>query len=111
VSSYRNQEKINCLFSLQFFGLVDAHIHFSYCRKRTKKSAVKPGRKNSKTAEIPPPGQATSRTRAAVAREAALRARLEVEQAEIKAREAQEVAEEASRALTVLQTEPTPLQI
>ena len=102
---------MNCLFLVLFFEQVGAHGHFSYCRKRTKKSAVKPGRKNSKTAEIPPPGQATPRTRAAVAREAALRARLEVEQVEIKAREAQEVAEEASRALTVLQTEPTPLQI
>ena len=69
------------------------------------------GGKSKKTAEIPPPGQATPRTRAAVAREAALTARLEAERAEIKAREAQEVAEEASRALTVLQTQPAPLQI
>ena len=43
-------------------------------RKRTKKSAPKPGRKKSKKSDPTPSGANTPRTRAAVAREQAARA-------------------------------------
>jgi hypothetical protein len=73
---------------------------------------VKAGRKKAKKGEAPAPEQATPRIRAAVAREAAIKARLEVEQAEAKARAALEAVETASRAANrELPPEPVPLQI
>ena len=48
-------------------------------RKRTKKSAPKPGRKKSKKSDPTPSGSNTPRTRAAVAREQAARAAMEAE--------------------------------
>jgi len=84
-------------------------ISFFPCyRKRTKKTTVKAGRKKAKTDDIPPSGEATPRTRAAVAREAAIRAALEAEQAEAKARAAMKAAEEASRAALLLLPPATP---
>ena len=59
---------------------------------------------------IPAPEQATLWTRAAAAREATVRARLKVEQAEAKARAAVE-ADEAATANRELLAEPVPLEI
>lgn len=83
------------------------------CRKNTKKTSVKAGRKKkAKTGDIPAPGEATPRTRAAVAREAAVKARLEAEQAEAKARAALEAAQAAAReANRDLPDEPVPIEI
>jgi len=79
-------------------------------RKRTKKSTVKAGRKKTKKGDIPAPEHATPRTRARVAKEAAIMARLEAEQAEARARAALKDAEAASRALDrVIPDEPGPL--
>jgi stress response protein YsnF len=71
----------------------------SFFRKRTKKTAVKVGRKKAKTcneassaAEVPTP-----RTRAVVAREAAAKAKRDAEDAELKAASAREVAQAATR--------------
>ena len=50
-------------------------------RKRTKKSAPKPGRKKSKKSYPTPSGANTPRTRVAVAREKAAMAAMEAEQA------------------------------
>jgi hypothetical protein len=72
-------------------------IYFFPCRKRTKKTSVKPGRKKSKIGDIPAPEQATPRTRLALAREAAVRARLQAEEAQLRASEAMEAAEVAAR--------------
>jgi hypothetical protein len=57
---------------------------------------VKPRRKKSKTWDIPAPEQATPRTRLALAR-VAVRARLQVEEAQLRASEAMEAAEVAAR--------------
>lgn len=71
---------------------------------------MKPGRKKAKTGGIPALEQATLWTRAVAIREAAVRARLEVEQAEAKARAALEAAE-AATANRELPAEPVPLEI
>jgi hypothetical protein len=71
---------------------------------------VKAGRKKVKKGEALAPEQATPRTRATIAREAAVKARLEAEQAEAKARAALEAAEAASRAANrEMSAEPVPL--
>ena len=59
---------------------------------------MKPGRKKSKTGDIPAPKQATPRTRLAAAREAAVRARLQAEEAQLRALAAMKAAEAAARA-------------
>lgn len=80
-------------------------------RKRTKKTSVKPGRKKSKAGDIPAPEQATPRTRLALAREVAMRARLQAEEAQLRASEAMEAAEVAARAAnTELLAEPVPIE-
>jgi len=92
--------------------LLYAHMICSCYRKRTKKTIMKAERKKANTDDIPIFGEATPRTRAAAAREAAVKARLEAEQVEEKARAAMEVAEETSRAaIRVLPFEPVPLEI
>ena len=71
---------------------------------------MKAGRKKTKKGDIPAPEYATPRTRARVAKEAAIMARLEAEQAEARARAALKDAEAASRALDrVIPDEPGPL--
>lgn len=103
---------LNTFIQFTLLFLEHAHIICSCCRKRTKKTIVKAGRKKAKTGDIPTPGQATPRTRAAAAREATVKARLEAEQVEEKARAAMEAAEETSRAaIRVLPFEPVPLEI
>jgi hypothetical protein len=83
----------------------------SYCRKRTNKTTVKAGRKKANTGDIPILGEATPRTRAATAREATVRARLEAELAEEKARAAMEAIEQASiAAIRLLPSEPVALE-
>jgi hypothetical protein len=75
-------------------------------------TSVKVGRKKAKKGEAAAPEQATPRTRAAVAREATVEARLEAEQAEAKARAALEATEAGSRAANrELPAEPVPLEI
>lgn len=70
-----------------------------------------PGRKKSKTGDIPAPEQATPRTRLAAAKEAALRARLQAEEAQLRALEAMEAAEIAARAANrELPAEPLPIE-
>lgn len=71
---------------------------------------MKPRRKKAKTRGIPAPKQATLWTRAAAAREAAVRARIEVEQAEAKARPAMK-ATKAATANRELPAELVPLEI
>jgi hypothetical protein len=84
---------------------------FFACRKRTKKTSVRPGRKKSKTGDIPAPEQATPRIRLAAAKEAALRARLQAEEAQLRALEAMEAAEAAARAANrELPAEPLPIE-
>jgi hypothetical protein len=83
----------------------------SCCRKRTKKTTVKAGRKKANTGDIPIPREATPRTRAAAAREAAVRARLKAELAEEKVRAAMEAVEQASMAaIRLLPSEPVALE-
>ena len=79
---------LNTFIQFTLLFLEHAHIISSSCRKRTKKTIVKARRKKAKTGDNPSPGQATPRTRAAAASEAAVKARLEVEQAKEKARAA-----------------------
>ena len=67
-------------------------------RKRTKKTAPRPGRKKAKK-DQPPTDQGTSRIRAAVAREAAAKAAREATEAADKAAAAAEAAEQAERHL------------
>ena len=98
----------NTLIEFSFFFMSNNQFFFPCYRKRTKKTTVKAGRKKAKTDDIPPSGEATPRTRAAVAREAAIRAALEAEQAEAKARAAMKAAEEASRAALLLLPPATP---
>lgn len=74
-------------------------LNSSCCRKRTKKSTAKAGRKKAKKGDSPTPEQSTPNTRARAAKEAAIKARLEAEQAKARAREAVEAAEAASRAV------------
>jgi hypothetical protein len=83
------------------------------CRKNTKKTSIKAGRKKkAKTGDIPAPVEATPRTGAAVDRKAAVKARLEAEQAEAKARAALEAAQAAAReANRDLLDELVPLEI
>jgi hypothetical protein len=88
--------------------------HSVACGKRTKKASVKPGRKKTKTGDIPTPGQATPRTRLAATKEAALRARLEAEEAELRASVAMEAAEAAARAANrqlPAKLEPVPIEV
>lgn len=75
-------------------------------RKRSNKTAVKPGRKKSKKNQ--PTDQGTPRTRAAVAREAAARAAMEAEVAAAKAAVAAEQAAAAEK--YVLQVPPLETQ-
>lgn len=75
-------------------------------RKRSNKTAVKPGRKKSKKDQ--PTDQGTPRTRAAVAREAAARAAVEAEVAAAKAAVAAEQAAAAEK--YVLQVPPLETQ-
>jgi hypothetical protein len=84
-----------------------------YYRKNTKKTSIKAGRKKkAKIGDIPAPVEATPRTGAAVARKAAVKARLEAEQAEAKARAALEATQAAAReANRDLPDEPVPLEI
>jgi len=67
-------------------------------RKRTKKTAPRPGRKKAKK-DQPPTDQGTPRTRAAVAREAAAKAVREAAEAADKAVAVVEAAEQAERHL------------
>ena len=59
---------------------------------------MKPGRKKTKTGDIPALEQTTPKTRLALAREAAVRARLQAEEAQLRASEAMEAAEASARA-------------
>jgi hypothetical protein len=68
-----------------------------YCRKRTKKTTTKPGRKKSKKDCSIVDGQCTPRTRAAVAREESTKAQREAQQAAARAAVALQIAEAASR--------------
>ena len=67
-------------------------------RKRTKKTAPRPGRKKAKK-DQPPTDQGTPRTRAAMAREAAAKAAREAAEATDKADAVAEAAEQAERHL------------
>jgi hypothetical protein len=67
-----------------------------YCRKRTKKTTTKPGRKKSKD-QSTVDSQCTLRTRAAVAREEAAKAQREAQQAAARAPAALQIAKAASR--------------
>ena len=67
-------------------------------RKRTKKTAPRPGRKKAKK-DQPPTDQGTLRTRAAMARGAAAKAAREAAEAADKAATAAEAAEQAERHL------------
>jgi len=103
---------LNTFIQFTLLFLEHSHIICSCCRKRTKKTTMKAGRKKAKTGDIPTPGQATPRICAAAAREAAVKARLEAEQAKEKARADMEAAEETSRAaIRVLPSELVPLEI
>ena len=95
MSTHWHQEKVPS----QFFFICYITIwnwSYHYCRKRAKKTTVKVGRKKAKkgttTEEAPTP-----RTRAAVAREAAAKAKREAQEAELKAAVAREAAEAAAR--------------
>jgi hypothetical protein len=68
-----------------------------YCRKRTKKTTTKPGKKKSKKDQSTVDSQCTPRTRAAVAREEAAKAQREAQQAAARAPAALQIAEAASR--------------
>jgi len=94
-----------------FFGCLQTHS-CPCCTKRTKKTTVKAGRKKAKTADEPHASPTTPRTRAVVAREAAVRARLEAEQAQEKAIAAQQAAEQASRAAIIeVPHDPPPTMV
>ena len=67
-------------------------------RKRTKKTAPRPGRKKAKK-DQPPTDQGTSRIRAAVAREATAKVAREATEAADKAAAVAEAAEQAERHL------------
>ena len=90
-----HQEKVPS----QFFFICYTTIwnwSYRYCRKRTNKTTVKVGRKKAKkgtTAEEAP----TPRTRAAVAREAAAKAKREDLELELKAATAREATQAAAR--------------
>jgi hypothetical protein len=66
------------------------------CRKRTKKTTTKVGRKKAKAAATAAEAT-TPRTRAALKKEAAEKARREAEEAELRAAEAREAAKRATR--------------
>ena len=68
-----------------------------FCRKKTKKKAAKVGRKKKEKTTAAPAEQTTPRTRGALAREAAAKAKREAEEAELKAAAAREAAEAATR--------------
>jgi hypothetical protein len=79
-----------------------------HCRKRTKKTAPKPGRKRSKVDPTPSGGD-TPRTRLALAREAAAKAAREAEEAAAKAAAAAEAAVAAEiQVIAPLQIEQPP---
>ena len=95
MSTHWHQEKVPS----QFFFICYITIwnwSYHYCRKRAKKTTVKVGRKKAKkgttTEEAPTP-----RTRAAVAREAATKAKREALELELKATAAREAAQPAAR--------------
>ena len=95
MSTHWHQEKVPS----QFFFICYITIwiwSYHYCRKRTKKTTVKVGRKKTKkgtTAEEAP----TPRTRAAVAREAATKVKREALEVELKAATTREAAQAAAR--------------
>jgi len=68
-----------------------------FCRKRTKKKTTKVGRKKKEKTTAAPAQQTTPRTRGALAREAAAKAKREAEEAELKAATVREAAEAAAR--------------
>jgi len=68
-----------------------------FCRKKTKKKAAKVGRKKKEKTTAAPAEQTTPRTRGALAREAAAKAKREAKGVEMKAAAAREAAEAASR--------------
>jgi hypothetical protein len=69
---------------------------FLFCRKRTRKTTTKAGRKKAKKG-TGADATLTPRTRGALAKEAAAKARREAEEAELKAVVAKEVAQAAAR--------------
>jgi hypothetical protein len=83
------------------------HLTGTKKRKRTKKSALKPGRKKSKKSDPTPSGANTLRTRAVVAREQAARAAMEAEQAAAKADAVAKAAAAAKRDAQVEAPEPS----
>ena len=74
---------------------------------------MKAGRKKAKKDDLPAPEHATPRTRVRVAKEAAIKAWLEVEKAEAIARAALEDAQAASRVLDIVlqDAQADPLQV
>jgi hypothetical protein len=80
-----------------------------HCRKRTKKTAPKPGRKKSKVDPTPSGGD-TPRTRLALAREAAAKAAREAEEAAAKAAAAAEAAAQAAAAAEIQEIAPLAIE-
>lgn len=78
------------------------------CRKRTKKTAPKPGRNKKSKTDPTPSGENTPRTRMATAREAALKAAQAAQDAAAKATAAAEAAAAAEK--EVLDLEPIEIE-
>ena len=83
------------MYLICLLAVVITNLFCYCCRKRTKKSNVQVGRKKANKGAGDE--AVTPRTRRALAREAAAKARRDVEEAELKAAAARQAAEAAAR--------------